>query len=746
MLMQPSKTVRVVASVSLLALAACGRPEDQSSPDLEQMPMASRSEQGLAFFADTSSIQDVSLKDKDGSATVVTPSYLPKAGQSAVELTVVFYPKLSVPAQSKFVYDKSKWTIVVGKNTQYVTGVDVLEIQEDGNFSAGEVREGQIKMRIRLTTLPQWPDKLTNDAALDLVDGRKALKIQPYYSLEGAVPPGNAGTIQGLSAAYMKDDIGAIVGSSKIGSTVVSDGAFSFDFSPPDDTTAADTSTGSITSVGKSNVSGFIVVYWKDSECKAGGWTFKPNKIFDKTKANGDLACTYPGIDEAVAGSTSCSLGCTTDAVDDFFGKTANDIAIPPEFPASNGTANAIKRGCLNIVRVASDGRTSYAVNDAINGENYGMMVYPLDSAGNIGMSRSRCLKAKSFDVVFPSSKKSPDLGKSKSDCFVVTAASGSTQSPAVHYWRVLRDTWLDRLGVSAFYYKHGPKWAAWLESNPRFKPTFNSFFEWSGRNLVKVSQEWNRFRDGVQDHLKRFTSMLSQAIVSEARADDAPAPGEIIGLKHPNGSAATTLTIAGGQIRPSEDKELYDLSYKDKKPAFLFVAQSFRLFDFWGELGLGYEFGGVSMEGTSADANKAKISLSGYGAGILGEYRLRIGEYPWVSPRFSYVFGKMRMREEAAAVASETTSTQSGSSGGGSSSEISPSGTTPVWQTYTTLRGSLDLSITRLYGDDENLIRYGYEVEDMMLTLFAGLHTNNGKVISTSGLQLGGGISFLFK
>lgn len=752
---------RFVATSSALAVVcvSCGRPDEQSSLVLSSTESIRATQESISF-ADNASIQDVGLRDKDGTSTVVTPSYLPKAGETAVELTVVFNPRFSVPAQSTFVYDKSKWTIVVGKNTQYVTGADILEIQEDGNFTSGEVREGQIKMRIRLTTLPQWPEKLTNDAALDTVDGRKALKIMPYYSLEGAVPPGNAGTIQGLSAAYMKDDIGAIVAPATIGSTVISDGAFSFDFSPPSDTTAADTSSGSVTSVGKSNVSGYVVVYWKDSECRAGGWSFKPNKVFDKTKANADLSCSYPGLTSAIAGTNSCAIGCSSDVSDDFFGKSANDIAVPPEFPAAAGKVNAIKRGCLNIVRVASDGRTSFAVNDALNTEAYGMMVYPLDSAGNIGMSRSRCLQAKPFDVVFPSSKKSPGLGKSKSDCFVVTSASGSTQSPAVHYWRVLRDSWLDRVGVSQFYYKHAPRWAAWLDENPSLKPALNAVFEWSGKTLVRLSQWVEKWNERAQSAARTTSSALSRLIVSEALADDASAASEQkdrSGLEHPHGSASTTLMIGGGQIRPSEDKELYDLSYKNKKPGFLFVAQSFRLFDVFGEFGVGYELGGVMMKGKSADANQAEISLSGYGGGLLGEYRLRVGERPWVSPRFSFVYGKMRMREEAASVSSASNSTGGTGSGSGtgsgtgtssssSASDLSPSGTTPVWQTYTTIRGSLDFSITRIYGDDENLIRYGYEAEDMTLSLFGGLHTNNGKVISTSGLQLGGGITFLFK
>lgn len=722
------------AGCALLCIAvACGRSDDSES-SLHSSVYSLTTE----MASDPSVLTDVSLTDKTGLSTTVTPSYLPKSGQTARDLQIIFYPRFNVK-NTKFVYDKSKWTVAVGNNVQFLTGADIIEIKEDGNFSSGEVREGQIKLTVRLTAQGQWPDKITNDAALTTIDGRKALKLQPYYSLDGAVAPGNSGTLQGVSSVYMKDDVGAIVAPATIGSTAITDGAFSVEFSAPQDTTAADTSSGAVTSVGKSNVSGFVLVYWKDSECKAGGWTFKPNKTFDKTKSNADLACSYPSLASALSGSTSCSLGCSSDVTDDFFGKSANDIAVPAEFPSETGTANAIKRGCLNIVRVAADGRTSYAVNDALNGESYGVMVYPLDSSGNIGMTRSRCEKALPFNVEFASSRKTPGLGKTKSDCFVATAAAGSSDSAAVHYWRILRDIWLDRLGVSEVYYKHGKSWAAWLDRNPSLKPAVNTVLEWSGKNLVRASQWIGRMQEHVGVSLNRISTVLLSVLVSEARADDTPATTDNNGRLHEAGSASTTLTLGGGQIRPSADQELYDLSYKGKKPAFMFIGQSFRLFDFFGELGLGYEFTGLTMQGTSPDTTKTPVSLSGYGAGILGEYRLRFGHYPWVAPRFSGVYGKMRMREEAASVAS-TTSSSSGSS------DISPSGTTPVWQTYTTLRMFLDLSIPALYGDDENLIRYGYEVEDMTLSVFAGMNTNEGKVISTSGLQLGGAISFMFR
>lgn len=723
--------------VLAIVAVACGRNDDAPA----QLASVTDSEV-FELASDPSVLTDVSLADKAGQSTIVTPSYLPKPGQTARELQIIFYPRFTVK-NPRFVYDRSKWTVAVGNNVQFLTAADIIEIKEDGNFNSGEVREGQIKMTVRLTAQGQWPDKITNDAALTTIDGRKALKLLPYYSLDGAVAPGNSGTMQGLSAAYMKDDVGAIVAPATINSSAITDGAFSIEFSAPEDTTAADTSSGSVSSVGKSNVSGFVVVYWKDSECRSSGWSFKPNKTFDKTAANNDLSCSYPGLDTAVSGSNSCNLGCATDTLDSYFGKSANDIAVPPEFPTETGAENAIKRGCLNIVRVGSDGRTSFAVNNAINGEAYGAMVYPLDSSGNIGMTRSRCAKLQPFNVEFASTRKSPDLGKSKSDCFVATAASGSTSSAAVHYWRILRDTWLDKFGLSAVYYSHAPAWAAWLEQNPSYKPMVNGVLEWSGRNLVKISQWMDRFGEHMGSSLQRFSIFLSSLLAAEARAETAtPSSADKSGLKHPQGSAFSTLTFGGGQIRPSEDKELYDLSYKNKKPGFLFVGQTFRLFDLSGEFGLGYEFTGLLMKGTSPDATKTPISLSGYGGGANAEYRLRIGAYPWVAPRFSAVYGVMRMREEAEAVSTSSSSSGSGASG---SSDISPSGTTPVWQRYTTLRLFLDVSIPRLYGDDENLIRYGYQVEDMTLSFFGGLNTNTGKVISTSGLQLGGAFSFMF-
>jgi len=61
-------------------------------------------------------------------------------------------------------------------------------------------------------------------------------------------------------------------------------------------------------------------------------------------------------------------------------------------------------------------------------------------------------------------------------------------------------------------------------------------------------------------------------------------------------------------------------------------------------------------------------------------------------------------------------------------------------------LKAYFDVSVPALFGDDLNLIRYGYGVEDMTLSVFAGQNINDGSLISTSGLQLGGAISFMFK
>jgi hypothetical protein len=744
---------------ALTLVSACGQPETQHAGQ-DAASISAGIRENVNFFADNSTLQDVSLSDKAGFSTTVTPSALPKVGQAAVELTVVFYPRFTVPAQSKFQYDKKKWMIVVGKNNnKYVSGED-FEVNDGGGFTSGEIREGTVKMVIRLTTLPQWPESITGDAAIDVIDGRKALKILPYYSLEKDLPPGNPGTKQGLSAAYMQDDVGTIAAPAKILSSVVSDGAFSVGFEFPSDKTAVDTSTGTVTSVGQSNIGGFVVVYWKDSECAAGGWTFKPNKIFDKTKAFADLSCTYPGIDTAVAGTSSCNLGCSTDANADFFGKSALDVAAPPEIPSESGFENKIRSGCLNIVRIAAGPRSSFALNEAVNGENYGVMVYPLDSAGTIGLTRSQCIKAKPYEVGYPSIKKSPGLGKTTEDCFVATAASGSPDSLAVHYWRVLRDSWLDRIGVSAIYYRHARSWAAWLERHSQLKPAVNMVLETSGRVLVKGSQVVSRWTSSLHSAFSQLSSFVSQLWVSEARADSGvsqtenPKTAADDGLVP--GSASTTLTLAASITQPSQDKDLYEASYKNKRPISGFVSQSFRVWDFFGELGLGYEIGGVMMKGKAIDEKKTDILLYGYGGGALAEYRLRITEHPWLSPRISLVGGKMRMREEASAVSTTNKETTSGTSTSGTSSsgtsttdtssEIKPRGTAPVWQTYTTVRGTLDLSITRLYGDDENLIRYGYGVEDLTLSLFAALHKNNGKVISTSGLQLGAGFSFFFR
>ena len=725
----------VVGSALVIVAQGCGSADPHENERYSKLYSNT-----LELASDPSVLNDVSLSDKTGSAPSVNPSYLPKAGESSRDIEITFYPKLTVKNAS-FVYDKSKWTVAVGNNVQFLTGADIIDIKEDGNFTSGEMREGQIKLTVRLTTQGQWPDKITNDAALTTNNGRKALKLLPYYSLDGAVAPGNSGTLQGVSAVFMQDDIGAIQAPAKITSTAVSDSAFSVEFTAPEDTTAFDTSDGSLKDVGRSNVSGFVVVYWRDSECQSGGWSFKANEVYDKNKAGADLQCTYPGLTEAVSGTESCNLGCSTAVADELFGKSGADVAVPLEFPSETGPENEIQRGCLRVARVRSDGRTSYAVNNAVNDENYGVMVYPLDSSGQIGSMRSTCSQLKPRNVEFVSSRKTPGLGKSKSDCFVATAASGSSQSAAVHYWRILRDSWLDPIGLSAVYYRYAQSWAHWLDEHPQYKPTLNTALEWSGKHLVSLSQWFSSAKKNIQSFTQNLAHTIGSILFPEARADDSTPTNLDEGLENDHGSASSTLTFGGGQIRPSADKELYDLSYKDKKPGFLFIGQSFRIIDLMGELGLGYEFSGLSLKGTSADATKTPVTLTGYGAAALVEYRFRIGQYPWVTPRFAYTYGKMRMREEAESVSSSgSTSDSSGSS------QISPSGTKPVWHTQTGIKAYIDISVPALYGDDLNLIRYGYDVEDMTLSVFAGQNTNDGSLISTSGLQLGGAFSFMFK
>lgn len=727
-----------VVGFALVSVAqACGSADESDTGQISQLYSADSE-----IASDPSVLTDVSLTDRSGFTPSVSPSFLPKPGESARDIEIIFYPKLTVPVKNaNFVYDKSKWTVAVGNNVQFLTGADIIDINEDGNFNSGETREGQIKLTVRLTSQAQWPDKITNDAALTTNNGRKALKLLPYYSLDGAVAPGNSGTLQGLSAVFMQDDIGAIAAPANITSSAVSDAAFSVEFTAPDDTTAFDSSDGKLNDVGRSNVSGFVVVYWRDSECQAGGWSFKAHKVYDKNKSEADLQCVYPGLQSAVAGASSCELGCSSTAADEFYGKSPNDVAVPLEFPTETGADNEIQRGCLRIARVKSDGRTSYAVNNAVNDESYGVMVYPLDSSGQIGSMRSTCTELKPRNVEFVSSRKTPGLGKSKSDCFVATAASGSTQSAAVHYWRILRDTWLDPVGLSSFYYRYAGTWAQWLEKNPRYKPATNSVLEWSGQRLVALSQWFSMAKKNIESITQQLAESLGGVLFSEAHAEERLQTSAEEGLENGHGSASSILTFGGGQIRPSADKELYDLSYKDKKPGFLFVGQSFRIIDLMGELGLGYEFTGLSLKGRSSDVTQTPVTLTGYGAAALIEYRFRVGSYPWVTPRFAYTYGKMRMREEAESVAAS-----GGKSDSSGTSQISPSGTKPVWHTQSAIRAYIDISVPALYGDDLNLIRYGYDVEDMTLSVFAGQNTNAGQIISTSGLQLGGAFSFMFK
>jgi len=124
--------------------------------------------------SDPSVLNDVSLTDRTGFTTSVTPSYLPKAGQTARDLQIIFYPKWTVK-NTKFVYDKSKWTVAVGNNVQFLTGTDIIEIVED-----------TVGAKAQIQHLPDQPGDVPRTCA-DISKARMLLGYNPRTSFEEGI-------------------------------------------------------------------------------------------------------------------------------------------------------------------------------------------------------------------------------------------------------------------------------------------------------------------------------------------------------------------------------------------------------------------------------------------------------------------------------------------------------------------------------------------------------------------------------
>jgi hypothetical protein len=671
-------------------------------------------------LADTNGVSIVKSSTCDSS---VSPSGLPAKDAPIEFIEFSTCLKMTVGVENTtFVYDKTKWKISVASDPNLVVSADAEGLESEPAFDSGETREGKLKFRIKVPN-GKFPESwLTKTSSFD---GRTGLGLKLFYSDSGS-GPGLAGSVDANVVFVLKNDVGAIISAPNLKVALESEGSFSLELEKPQNTeSVAPTTSNETASGGASTASGFVLVYWREQDCLQGSWEFKLNPVFAPQNVTNVAQCGYSANNI----NGMCQLGCNTEKSAQYFNRSEEEIAIPKNIPSEFGPENKIREGCYNVVKLKADAN-SFALNNVKNGETYKAFAYVLNSAQNLSLGRSLCVNASAREIPIASKEKGASV--KRSECFVVSAAAGRSGSLSVHRWRVVRDNFLAKFKLGKLFinwYKiNGPKMADWLDAHEALKPALNKAFELSGGAVL-----WGlNFSEKISPKIKIFFGFPEDAKASE---NETP----------PKGSASGHFYLFGGVGIPIEDKKLYNTYYAKKKPVLLFIGQTYRLFDAGGEFGIGLE-GMVAFHngkvptkdstGQSIDPKVVGEKIGYYSIGLLGtaNYRLRIGELPWVAPFASVGIGAQRFREEQ--VKPKETSNAEGTT------KITPAGA-EGWSGVVNGRLGLAFSLVNWDGYET---AYGYGLHDFMLSLYTGINKDFAtKTLRQSYLNFGGGFSLYF-
>jgi hypothetical protein len=691
------------------------------------------------------------------------PSKVPDKGAKITEITVTFCVKIK-NQNGKFQYDAKKWGFVFGGSNgevpdqQPYLGDKKVEVREEGDSlkASNTERLGKVVMKIKFDNPDddgKFPDTLS-----DLANGSggvRVLFIYPYYA-ETADKPGAKGSVP-LNKSLgirLRNDRGALKNPPSISKVTVNDRSFVLEPTAPSKLDAENgdpaATPPTLVSVSEgSSVGGYLVMYWNVDECIArpDEWRFNVNPVYDTRRQNQDDYAIRRSLDSCVpqptkASSGTCGFGCGTTPDASLFNQTAELVLQPKNIPSEDG--KVATSGCYKVQRAAG-GSKSIGIRGLTNGETYGVALFALDSSG-----RSGC------KVVVPRSIPLASLEKGaetkESDCFVVTAASGSTNSRSVHTWRVIRDGYLRQFALGRFliskYETHGPRWAHSLESAPVWiKHSLNFVLDWSGQAVFRVGEWWLASESKRAQMWEKFLDKLSTIVSwvgpAEARAEPPVSPP---------GSASSHLYLLGGVNRPTEDQDLYDSYYPSKRHYVFQAGQTFRVLDLMGELGLGAEFvygtgRGKVPKKTVRTNEKIDEAVQGKEIGyytlgfrLVADYAWRWDVFPYLRPRVAGFVGAQRFREQPRSVIVESDDNKT------SEAADLPNFGAEGWSPSFGLRGGLQVSMAPLFGDDSGQVLYTYGVEDIAFHIQAGYSKDTAsKLLRTSGIQLLAGFGFLF-
>lgn len=464
------------------------------------------------------------------------------------KLQITYSVTLDARSNNSFTYDKNKWGVLVNPDSS----------DKKRYYSGSSDLPSNVTVSANPTNLSSIKDYYAGTVVIT-IDFTKANSILPSdFKLltNGAItfkPLYLNGSSELISEKISwKSDLGAMLNPPSM-KVIARDQAFVVNLSPPSslDAVVVDTSTTPATLKAtdeKNNLSGYIIVYWLDTDakgnatgCKAspGNWKFQINPAALNGTNTTTYACTYSPYQSSFGiGGTTSAIGCATAGMTGILNLstggtlTPDNVAVPYTPSYSNpiqipSDSNGTPSGCYNVVYIPNT-QSSWSKGNIKNGEIYGLMAWALNYAyddanktikPNYSLAHSKVSYATGIDISLASIDKSPHLTKTK-DCFVVTAASGTPDSNAVFYWRILRDEYLTPIGFTKFYYKHAKSWANWVDEHPRIKPSLNFILELSGKALYKLSGMYK----SAKEILSEIATKTQALFIQQAYAAELPA------------------------------------------------------------------------------------------------------------------------------------------------------------------------------------------------------------------------------
>ncbi|BBH53527.1 hypothetical protein [Fluviispira sanaruensis] len=698
-------------------------------------------------------------------ANSFTASFVPprQAKDNISKLVLTYSLKLYNPADATIPinYSNQNWGVrFVDSNNgspqdYYLSSAGnegvTIEVNDKGMRTVNNVYVGTIIVTLYFTDSSinnKLPAKVQN-----LIDStNNALGIIPIYS----------STVNNSLKFSWQADNGAMLYPPTI-SVSSADSAIVVNLAAPTNLAAADATSTNLIKTTANTFSGYVLLYWLDRDanedatgCKAnpGGWAFYLNPVsINNAAQNTTSICTYTPYNSSMSwGGTSSALGCTNATApltfdstlsSSFTNLTADTAAVPltsnPTLFASDSTGTPV--GCYYAVYIPST-QSSWSKGNLKNGEIYGVMAWALNngydtsinaSSPKYSLAHSPIYYVAPVEIPLASTDKTPNLPKTETDCFVVTAASGDVNSKSVFYWRIIRDEYLTPLGITPFYYSQAHTWAAWLNDHPKLKPATNFILEYTGKSIYYTSGFFKKSAEQVKSAYHKLMNLIFPEASAQELTDEKK--NTIETFKHPN----YDIFITGGVLLPSADKELYDKYYS---------SQSTMLFELGGEQIFWLDNVGISVgalgryltnsstgnvttnTGVSQDYTRSIYSLTGE---IIVGLRYRHPSFLFIQPGVFGGIGYMRLREEA-----KTGTTPQSSDGSNLSSGIT------VWSPIYEVGANLDISLISIFAVNPGDL--GLFLNDVLLRSSVSYNLNPSPAISSSGIFIQAGFVFLLK